>query len=112
MITATHWVYLIDETMPNINKIPDPETIINDMIPITIYHVIGRKKNWKGIKSLLGYIVFNKAYNLHQVKQLCGLEHAHWEICKCSPMTSSSYTTKRGDYIEHGDILSFYKTKE
>ena len=76
-------------------------------LPAVKYLIVGRETGDNGTPHLQGYIQLAQRRRLTGptgVRNLLGLERAHFEVARGSPKQASDYCKKDGDFDEYGEL--------
>lgn len=101
MSRAKRWVFTLN------NYTEDEEQTICDLAteggPFS-YLVFGREVGASGTPHLQGFFALHAQLRHANVRQLGGLGRAYLEVARGSPIQSSTYCKKDGDYYEFGEL--------
>jgi hypothetical protein len=92
-----------------LNNYTDEETAaINSLTnePKVLYIIVGREVGASGTRHYQGYLELSTRLRLANVKQLPGLERAHFENRRGSAQQASDYCAKDGDILVQTGSLS------
>ncbi|AKV62276.1 putative replication initiation protein [Hermit crab associated circular virus] len=97
---AKQWCFTLN------NYTPAELTAIVDSAGNFDYLCFGRERGNNNTPHLQGYLILKEKKRFSYVRQLAGLERAHWEkkSPRSTPKQASDYCKKDGDYDEYGEL--------